>query len=114
MATPVLARKDVLAFRFLRHQLDRAADSAGPTDVDVLDYGVQDTGTGSAWALAVRGARPATEDEVFLAWTLRGAPHAYRRADALAIATATAPFTERDAASRIFDASKKFRDAGID
>ena len=52
------------------------------TDVDLLDLGVQDTGTfGSAWALEVRGARPAGPDDLLLAWTIRGAPHAYRRRD---------------------------------
>lgn len=112
-----------MRWRFRRHQLDRDADAArSVTDVDLLDYGVQDTGPdGSAWALVLRGAPtdvlrrgidpPA---ELAVAWTLRGAPHAYRRADLAAVATATAPWSEADAAKRVFDAASTFRKAGID
>lgn len=110
-----LARADILRFRFARHQLDRPPGSrAGPADVAVLDHGVQDTGPdGSSWALAVRGLPAEAQDGLALAWTLRGAPHAYRRADLAAQAIATAPFSEADAAKRVFDASKPLREAGI-
>jgi hypothetical protein len=111
---PTVDRARVIAHRFARHQLDREASSAAATDVDVLDIGVQDTGTdGSSWALEVRGARPASEDDLFLAWTIRGAPHAYRRTDVAAITIATAPYSEADAASRIHDASRPFRQHDI-
>ncbi|MET0459985.1 MAG: winged helix DNA-binding domain-containing protein [Ilumatobacteraceae bacterium] len=109
-------RRDVLRFRFRRHQLDRPADATSDaTDVDVLDMGVQDTGPdGAAWALHARGA-PADDDRsLVLAWTLRGAPHAYRRKDIKAVAVATAPYSDADAAKRIYDASKPLREAGID
>ena len=120
-ATLTVTREQVIRFRFHRHQLDRAPDAAGSiTDVDLLDYGVQDTGTdGSLWAIAIRGAEttseitPATKKALLYAWTLRGAPHAYRRSDAKEIATATAPWSDADAAKRIFDASKPLKDAGI-
>jgi hypothetical protein len=46
-------------------------------------------------------------------WTLRGAPHVYRRADLQAVAHATAPMSEADAAKRIFDAARPLRAAGI-
>jgi hypothetical protein len=102
-----VTRRQVLGFRLARHQLD----GSGRGSVDLLDYGVQDTGPdGSAWAIALRGG---TADDLFLAWTLRGAPHAYRRDDAAAVALATAPWTEADAASRIYDASKPLVDAGL-
>jgi hypothetical protein len=105
----------VVRYRFHQQQLDREPRSAKtPTDVAILDYGVQDTGTdGAAWALANRGAPPATANELAMAWTLRGAPHAYRRADLAAIAIATAPFSEADAAKRIYDASKPLKAAKI-
>ncbi len=51
--------------------------------------------------------------DLVLAWTLRGAPHFYRRAEAAAVAAATAPRSEADAAKRIFDASKPLREAGV-
>src|SRR4051812_24130003 len=110
-----VTREQVLRYRFRRHQLDRAAGSAGgPTDADLLDFGVQDTGPdGAAWALAVRGVpvagassgSDAAEAEaghplpapIALAWTLRGAPHAYRRRDLAKVAVATAPWSADDA-----------------
>ena len=48
-----------------------------------------------------------------LAWTLRGAPHVYRRGEAAGVAAAVAPWSEADAAKRIFDAAKPLREAGI-
>ena len=44
---------------------------------------------------------------------LRGAPHAYRRSEAAQVAAAVAPWSEADAAKRIFDASRPLREAGI-
>src|SRR5215217_7308061 len=115
MEPMTVERADVVAFRAERHQLGRAPASVPATDVDLLDLGVQDTGTfGSAWALEVRGARPAGPDDLLLAWTIRGAPHAYRRRDVGAITVASAPFSEDDAAARVFDASKQLREAGVD
>ena len=108
-------RADVLRFRFQRHQLDRAPGSTGhPDEVALLDYGVQDTGAGAGWALALRGLDSVDPEALALCWTLRGAPHAYRRRDLASVAVATSPFSEGDAAKRIFDASKPLRGAGID
>jgi hypothetical protein len=115
MVAATVDRADILAFRYQRHQLDRPPDAAEPLDVDLLDLGVQDTGTGgSTWALAIRGARPSHDADLLLAWTLRGAPHAYRRADAADLIVATAPYSEADAASRVFDASKPLRASGME
>jgi hypothetical protein len=111
-----LSREQVLAYRVHVHQLDRTGDH-DVTDTDVLDLGVQDTGAdGALWSLANRGVRLPTAgwpDELVLVWTIRGAPHAYRRADLAAVARATAPMSEADAAKRIFDASRPLRAAGI-
>ncbi len=107
-----VSREDVLRYRVHAQQLDRSPDAAA-TDADVLDLGVQDTGPdGAAWALAIRGTA-ADDGALLTAWTLRGAPHVYRRAQAGQIAAATAPFSEADARKRVFDASKPLKDAGI-
>lgn len=117
-AAATVDRDALLRWRWRRHQLDRAAGTADPgaLDVELLDLGVQDTGPdGSSWALAVRGLDPdeAVADRLALAWTLRGAPHAYRRTDLDAVAVATAPWSEADAAKRIFDAARPLKAAGI-
>lgn len=112
-----VSREQVLRYRFLVQELERE-DSRSLGDVAVLDIGVQDTGPdGGGWALANRGVTAPdsadTPGEMFLAWTLRGAPHFYRRADAAAVAAATTPFSEADARKRIFDAAKPLREAGL-
>jgi Winged helix DNA-binding domain len=110
VSTVRISRGDVLRFRAGAQQL---MEVDGRRDAAILDLGVQDTGPdGAGWALALRGcsARP---DDLFLAWTLRGAPHAYRRAEAAGVAAAVAPWSEGDAAKRIFDAAKPLKAAGI-
>lgn len=110
---PTFDRRALLRFRFRRHQLDRPPGTARSRLPDIVDYGVQDTGPGGAsWALEVRGAPP-DRNGLVLAWTLRGAPHAYRQDDLDEVAVATAPYSEDDAAKRIFDASAPLRRAGI-
>ncbi|MFI5043311.1 MAG: DNA glycosylase AlkZ-like family protein, partial [Acidimicrobiales bacterium] len=114
MTEVTTTRADLVRFRFRRHQLDRPPGTARSKLPDMVDYGVQDTGPdGAAWALAIRGAAPGVVG-LDLAWTLRGAPHAYRRSDLRAVAVATAPYDRSDAAKRIFDASKPLVGAGID
>nr|CAA9353667.1 MAG: FIG00816115: hypothetical protein [uncultured Nocardioidaceae bacterium] len=115
MTESSVTRKQVIAFRWRAHQLDRPAGSAtSVTEVPLLDLGLQDTGVGgAAWALDVRGAPDHEGDTLALAWTVRGAPHLYRRADLPEVAVATAPLSEADAAKRIFDASKPLKAAGI-
>ena len=115
MGGPAVGRQDVLRFRLRQHQLDREPGSAaGSTDVGLLAFGVQDTGTdGAAWALAIRGLPTIDPGSIAFAWTLRGAPHAYPRWDLAVVAVATAPWSEADAAKRIFDAAKPLGAAGI-
>lgn len=119
MSGPALtiSRRDALVFRLGRHGLLDASpsDTQRFETAPVLDLGVPDSGAdGSTWALANRGIHPADPDDVLLVWTLRGAPHVYRRTDVAAVAVATAPFSEADARSRVFDASKPLIAAGIE
>lgn len=103
-------REQVLRFRIHAQQLDAGR---AQRDAAILDLGVQDTGPdGAAWALAVRRCT-IDPDDLFLAWTIRGAPHAYRRAEAAGVAAATAPLDEADAAKRVFDAARPLRAADI-
>lgn len=115
----MIERQQVQRYRVQAQQLDREQGSVAETAV--LDLGVQDTGPdGALWALELRGVDTAGlgaaaehhEDLVWL-WTLRGAPHCYRRSDVGQVAAAVAPWSEADAAKRIFDASKPLKDAGI-
>jgi hypothetical protein len=95
-------------------QLDRTDGSLA--DTAVLDLGVQDTGAdGGRWALAIRGldVESLADDDLVTLWTVRGAPHLYRRKDIAQVAAATAPFSDADAGKRIYDASKPLREAGI-
>jgi hypothetical protein len=113
MAT--VSRAGALRYRWRRQGLAHAGP-VSVADAPALDLGVQDTGPmGSAWALWLRGVDPATaQTELALAWTLRGAPHAYRRCDLAGVMQAVSPFSEADAAKRVFDASGPLRRAGID
>ena len=75
-------RHQVMNFRVRAQQLDR--DEGTLADTAVLDIGVQNTGPdGARWALAVRGVDVAglSDADVVLLWTVRGAPHLYRRAE---------------------------------
>ncbi|MEV0155716.1 winged helix DNA-binding domain-containing protein [Micromonospora sp. NPDC050686] len=106
-------RRQVLAFRARAQQLTRA--EGRPADTAVLDIGVQDTGPdGAGWALALRGvAATAAADDLVLLWTVRGAPHLYRRADVGRVAAAVEPWSDADAGKRIHDAAKPLKAAGI-
>lgn len=107
-----VTRAQVLAFRVRAHQLDRSSGTVA--DTAVLDLGVQDSGAdGAGWALANRGVTDPPADALVMLWTLRGAPTVYRRADLADVAAAVAPFSEADAAKRVFDAARPLRAAGI-
>jgi hypothetical protein len=111
VAIPV-TRRQVLGLRLRAQQLGR--ESGTVADTAVLDIGVQDTGTdGALWALAIRGVAKPEADDLATVWTIRGAPHVYRRADLPGVAAATAPFSDADAGKRIYDASRPLKAAGI-
>lgn len=110
----VVDRRQVMRFRVQAQQLARAHGTLA--DTAVLDAGVQDTGPdGGGWALALRGVDRAASSgaDLVLLWTVRGAPHLYRRADAGEVASAVAPWSDADAGKRIYDAAKPLRAAGI-
>ncbi len=105
-----MSRDDVLGYRVHAQALNA---KRARKDSPILDLGVQETGPdGAAWALEIRRCSMPKED-LFLAWTLRGAPHAYRRSEAAAVAAATWPWSDADAGKRIFDAAAPLRKAGI-
>lgn len=110
----MIDRRAIARFRMGAQQLDR--DAGTPEDTAVLDFGVQETGPdGARWALALRGVdtTAAGEDGLVTLWSVRGAPHRYRRGDAGAVAAALEPYSEADAAKRIYDAAKPLKAAGI-
>jgi Winged helix DNA-binding domain len=113
-------RSEVLAHRIHVQQLDRGEADRAITDAAVFDFGVQDTGRdGASWALSNRGvpirdtAELEASPEVALAWTLRAAPHYYRRVDLPQIVVATSPLSDKDAAKRVIGADKPLREAGV-
>jgi Winged helix DNA-binding domain len=115
-----MKRREVLALRISAQQLDRQIGSRPVADADIFDFGVQDTGRdGASWAIANRGVPLASSNdlesaaEVALAWTLRGAPHFYRRTDLPDVLVATSPFSDKDAAKRVIGADKPLKEAGI-
>jgi hypothetical protein len=84
-----ITRAQVLGFRVASLQLDR--ETGGMTDAAVLDMGVQDLGPdGGLWALAVRGVEvlKLSGDTFATVWTIRRAPHLYRRDDLPGVAAA--------------------------
>ena len=116
-----MKREEAVAYAVQAQQLDRTGADDEPTTAAIFDFGIQDTGRdGASWALANRGfpvSSPADlqgRPDVGLAWTLRGAPHFYRRSDLADVAVATSPFSAADAAKRMVGAGKPLTDAGID
>jgi DNA glycosylase AlkZ-like len=115
-----MKRSDALAYRIHAQQLDRAEALRPITDAAIFDFGVQDTGRdGASWALANRGvpvldaAELESSPEVALVWTLRAAPHYYRRTDLPEVLVATSPLSDRDAAKRVIGADRPLKEAGI-
>ena len=112
-------RADVIRYRIRAQQLDRSEEPRAVTDAAIFDLGVQDTGRdGASWALANRGVpvhSPAelnAAPDIALAWTLRSAPHFYRRSELADVMVATSPLSEPDAVKRVFGAAKPLRRGG--
>ena len=108
-----MKRSEVMAYRILALQLDRAQSERALTDAAIFDFGVQDTGRdGASWALANRGVPVSGAEELertpnlALAWTLRISPHYYRRIELADVLVATSPLSEADAAKRLTSSAK--------
>ena len=88
------------------------AGRSAPTRV-ILDLGVQDTGPdGAGLALDLRGARSRRGRPGAAPGRCAGRRTSTGAAEAAAVAAAVAPWSEADAAKRIFDAAKPLREAG--
>lgn len=111
-----VTREQVLRYRWQVQQLGDPSDShASATEVDILDLGVQSAaGDAARIALRNRGVRrgeadrvtSAFSDELVLVWSIRGAPHLYRRADLSEVERAVSPISPADAAKRSAGAAK--------
>ncbi|WP_181782907.1 DNA glycosylase AlkZ-like family protein, partial [Pseudonocardia pini] len=109
-----LDRRRVLAHRFARHGL--AARSAGPVaGLRVLRLGVQDSPPGSL-PLALAARREAVRADLaglVVIWSHRGAPHLHPREALPALAAASWPVSEADAAARLGWQRKRLAEIGI-
>ncbi len=111
-----VSRAQAVRYRLAAQGLTAEPDSRSATEVEILDLGVHDTGPhGATWALACRGAQGVATwpSSLTVAWTMRGAPHAYRSRQLAAVARANLPWSHLDASHRVHDAAEPLRAAGV-
>lgn len=120
-AVAALTGTRLRAHRILGTGLARAA--AGPAELPVWDLGIQDRDGSSRLAIATRLTDPAAVGSVdepggtgepVLLWSLRGAPHLHRRADAARFAAALWPADDADAAARLSGDAGRLHSDGAD
>ena len=92
-----------------RSPMPMSSTSVFKTQVGTVRAGRWPTAVFRSAATAELEASP----DVALAWTLRAAPHYYRRADLPEVLIATSPLSDRDAAKRVIGADKPLKEAGI-
>ncbi|GID26327.1 winged helix DNA-binding protein [Paractinoplanes brasiliensis] len=94
-------RAQVMAYRVDALGLaERGSDL--PSDLPVLDLGVQEYTPGSARvALAARTSADLADARLITVWATRGAPHLHRRADLAALVQQLWPVSDADASVRI-------------
>ena len=111
-----LRRDKVIAYRVAAQGLRR--ETSALDELDVLDFGVQDSGDAARLAFDARLHSAPPDDGVgpgqalALDWTLRGAPHLHRRGDLDWLAGALWPLSDADANTRL-DASASMKKAGL-
>lgn len=92
-------RAQVIAYRVAAHQFDRTtADAAA---LRVFDLGLQDSERSAVPALAARLETVPDLDAFTLTWSVRGAPHWHRAAEAPALAARLWPLSDADAVARM-------------
>ena len=120
-AVAALSGAQLRAHRILGSGLARAA--ARPAELPIWDLGIQDRDGSSRLAIATRLADPAAIGSVdepggtggpVLLWSLRGAPHLHRRADAARFAAALWPADDADAAARLSGDAGRLHSDGAD
>jgi len=120
-AVAALTRAQLRAHRILGTGLART--TAAPDQLPVWELGIQDRDGSSRLAIATRLADPAAIGSVdepggtggpVLLWSLRGAPHLHRRADAARFAAALWPADDVDAAARLSGDAGRLHSDGAD
>ena len=110
-----VTRAQVVAHRVAAQGLlrDRPLDA-------LLDLGVQDAGPSARLALAARTGGPVTVSDcdpvthgLVDVWTHRGAPHHHRPRDLAALAAASSPRSDADAAARLSWSGPRQRQVGV-
>lgn len=120
-AVAALTGAQLRAHRILGTGLART--TTGPAQLPVWDLGIQDRDGSSRLAIATRLADPAAIGSIdepggtggpVLLWSLRGAPHLHRRADAARFAAALWPADDADAAARLSGDAGRLHSDGAD